>query len=222
MKTIPFYIIFIVLTTHGACQVKTHIPMINTSSKELNNKLLDKSYSLLFLSSNDNQVDTLWGEYKKHAFIELVNDTTADDNVRFLAAEILFHKSDSFPPKNLYGALGNVYANALKITGLSNSKFVLAANGWGFLYDRDDVGFIGKRFILIGEPAVKYLTNQLENADQVMYEGSEEATIGNSYHYRIKDIAAFYISKIKNIPVKFYQNIEDRDKEIACLRELLK
>jgi hypothetical protein len=215
-KIIILTFVLIVLLTSCKSQ-----DSIDKDMKQLKKELIDESYSSLFLSTN-NKVDTLWSNYGNNAFIELVNDTTAEDNIRFLTAEILFHKSVSFPPKDMYKVLGSIYVNALKITGLSNNKIVLAANGWGFLYNMDHVGFLGERLILIGEPAINGLKSLLDNTDTVLYEGSKEATVGNAYHYRIKDIAAFYISKIKNIPVKFHQNIEDRDAEILRLKELLK
>jgi len=195
---------------------------IDKDLKQLENKLNVERYSSLFLSSGTDKVDKLWKTHKKESFVRLLNDSSVDDNVRFLAAEILFHKSEGFPSKNSYEVLASIYAHALIMTGVSNEKFMLAANGWGYLYEMDSVGFIGERLILIGEPAVKYLKGLLENNDNVLYEGSEEATLGNSYRYRIKDIAAFYISKIKKIPVKFHKNIEERDREIARLKELLK
>jgi hypothetical protein len=184
-----FIIILFFSITNCFCQTKNTI-MITDSAKELSNKLFDETYSLLFLSSSDT-VDALWKNYESKLFIDLLIDPKADDNVRFLAAEILFHKLDSFPPKDLYNVLAQVYALALKNTGTSNKRFLLAANGWGFLYDMNHVGFLGKRFILLGESAIKYLIGLLDNDDHVLYEGSREATTGNAYNYRIKDIAAF-------------------------------
>ena len=62
----------------------------------------------------------------------------------------------------------------------------------------------------------------LNNTGIIFYEGSKEATIGNSLEYRVKDAAAFYIGKIMNIPVKFNQDFDQRDTEIEHLKEKLK
>ena len=68
-----------------------------------------------------------------------------------------------------------------------------------------------------------WITCLLEDSNGlILYEGSQEATMGNSYQYRIKDIAAFYLSKITNIPIQFYQDFEKRDAEIERLKLLIK
>lgn len=72
------------------------------------------------------------------------------------------------------------------------------------------------------EAAVPALLPLLEDASRpLVYMGSEQATIGNVYGFRIKDYAAFYLGKIKRIPVAFHERAEDRDREIAALARRL-
>jgi hypothetical protein len=78
---------------------------------------------------------------------------------------------------------------------------------------------LGKKVISFGKIALPFLVKLLDDDGTVFYEGSKEATIGNAYHYRIKDFAAFYISKITNNPIQFYKNYKDRDREIERLKK---
>jgi len=204
--------------------ILTFISCINQSKKpmdKLQQQLNSETYGSLFLSSNQ-KVDSLWNQYQEALFVNLIKCETCSFKSRFLASEIIFHKKTFLPEKEMLPVLGKIYANTLKRSGISNNQDLLVANGWGFLYEEDDVGFIGKRIILIGEPIIPYLYDLLDNTDEVFYQGSEDATIGNSYQYRIKDIAAFYIAKIKNIPITYYKDFEDRDKEIERLKAMLK
>jgi hypothetical protein len=55
----------------------------------------------------------------------------------------------------------------------------------------------------------------------LIYDGSKEATVGNGYHYRIKDFAAYYLGRIRRIPITFHAAPADRDHEIARLKARL-
>ena len=151
-----------------------------------------------------------------------MKNTKCESKPRFLASEVLFQIDKTYPDNDILVVLGEIYSNTLKRSGISNEVDLLPANAWGLLYEDDDVGFIGKRIIHIGNAAVPYLYELLNNEEGVLYEGSEEATIGNSYQYRIKDIAAFYIAKIKNIPITYYKEFDKRDKEIERLKARMK
>jgi hypothetical protein len=112
--------------------------------------------------------------------------------------------------------IAEVYAHALEqnLTGMANS--------WGLLYELDDAGPVGIRFVMLGEAAVPALVRLLDNAGApLIYDGSKEATVGNAYHYRIKDFAAFYLGRIRRIPVTFHRELAERDQEIARLEQQL-
>lgn len=136
---------------------------------------------------------------------------------RFLACEVLFDKHFTFVPGVGPAAVAEIYAHALahNLTGVANS--------WGLLYEHDDAGPVGIRFVMIGEPAVPALVGLLDDASRPLgYAGGEDATVGNAYGFRVKDFAAFYLGRIKRISVAFHQCLEDRDREISALIQTLR
>lgn len=136
--------------------------------------------------------------------------------VRLIACEVLINDDLDIVFKIGKHHFADIYAKALEqnITEMLNS--------WGLLYEHDDWGPIGVNFVVMGDHSVKALIPLLDNnTKQGLYEGSEEATVGNAYEYRVKDFAAFYIGKMKNIPITFYQDFEKRDAEIERLKKLL-
>ncbi|MDH5181447.1 MAG: hypothetical protein OEZ39_15755 [Gammaproteobacteria bacterium] len=69
-------------------------------------------------------------------------------------------------------ALTESYVYAFKHTSYDRENTArLNGNLWGLLYQRDHAGYQGKQLLLFGKAA------------RVLYEGSEEATIGNAYQY---------------------------------------
>lgn len=139
---------------------------------------------------------------------EVVRDKKASIKARFFAAELLFFSDKSY--KEDEGLLAEIYSEALE----SN---IISGNAWGL---QGEVGWTaGKNLVMIGKPMINNLTKLL---DIVYYEGSEEATIGNSYRYIIKDLAAFFIARI--LGIRFDIDIKPmiRDKSIMKLKEDLK
>src|SRR5690606_14162510 len=149
---------------------------------------------------------------------QIIESPTSSMEGKFLAAEILRHYQVAFEPQHKEDLI-NAYAYTLKHTSSERGNPVrLNGNVWGLLYNEDDLGDLGQQMVRFGPAAIPALGKLLEDsAGRILYEGSEEALIGNGYRYRIKDFAAFYISKIKNIPVRFHQDLEKRDKEIERL-----
>lgn len=190
------------------------------SITDLETQLIHTGYMHLFLYGNRSLADAVWDNGRHIAALEniIVSGTTSSLG-KFLAAELL-RKYKSPLPEAALPVLAAVYTAALKNTGEDNS-YGLSGNLWGFLYAQNDSGHLGSQLVHLGEAAVPYLISLLDHTGPVLYEGSEEATIGNDYQYRVKDFAAFYISKIRNIPVRFYRNHADRDREIGRLKTLL-
>ncbi|WP_052598543.1 hypothetical protein [Aureispira sp. CCB-QB1] len=50
----------------------------------------------------------------------------------------------------------------------------------------------------------------------------KEAMVGNAYQFRVKDFAAYYICRIKNIEAVYHETQAARDVEIEELKALLK
>jgi hypothetical protein len=171
-------------------------------------------------------VDSIWSNGKNESgLMEIVMQRHYSDLARLMASEILFHSKKDYPSKELLDTLAYVYARALYITG-DTKNYPLMGNEWGFMYytDKDsikDYEIIGSHLMLTGIKVVPYLMNLLNDTNIIVYWGSQEATLGNSLRYRVKDAAAFYISKIKHIPVHFYDDFSKRDAEVKRLYEEL-
>lgn len=115
--------------------------------------------------------------------------------------------------------MAEAYTYALRHTTTNHEDFIhLNGNLWGFLYEKDDIGLLGEQFIIFGKTAVPHLIKLLDDTGKVLYDSSREATLGNAYQYRIKDFAAFYLSKIKNISIKFHQDFKESNEEFERLK----
>lgn len=192
-------------------------------SQALEKKLIATGYSKLFLSDTK-LLDSIWhdGRQQQHLLHIINTKESSTLEAKFLACEVL----DYFKVKRIKEnrkVLAESYVYALEQTSVEkNSKLGLTANQWGFLYELDDTGYLGKKVISFGTLALPYLKKLLNNNETVLYEGSKEATLGNSYQYRIKDFAAFYCSKITNKPIQFYKDTKDRDTEIERFKKEIK
>jgi hypothetical protein len=202
--------------------------MQSDSTKEIAKVLADAGYHGLFLSGDPNQAADVWKRGANRAQLEqMVQDKSQPDLVRVLAAEILFENAPGFPKPEWMGALGYLYAQALAMSGNARDEYPITGNQWGYMYYTDeqglrDYGDLGKRLVGIGQEAVPHLAQLLDDTDVIFYEGSREATLGNSLGYRVKDAAAYYIGQITGIPVKFQRELAERDAEIERLKAALK
>jgi hypothetical protein len=180
---------------------------------EIANRLTGLGYNGLFLTLDNAQLDALWAtQGAPEALTQLASDPGADSAARFLAAEVLFRKQRSYPPKAAHTDLAAVYAEALRQARL--------ANIWGMPGQLD--GPAGQHLVALGEPAAAALIPLLDDSRRVIYGGSEEATEGNSYAYRVKDFAAFFISQIRKLRYSVDKTPAQRDAAIERLRGALR
>jgi len=218
------YLVILFVLMNLACQESTANKTDPTMTlPPLEQKLIDIGYQTLFLSGREVLTKDIWKSGDNQGELEQIAYSKESSLWgRFLAAEVLRHFKVEFKPEYT-DLLCEAYVNALKETNMDGDDWNgLTANAWGFLYEHDHSGDVGKQLLLFGEPALPYLTELLNVEGIVLYEGSQEATIGNAYGYRIKDFAAFYISKISDLPIQFYQDIEERDREIERFKKSLK
>lgn len=181
----------------------------------LADRLMAIGYIGLFQGPDEEALGTLWNEPGvPEALATLASDPETPALARFLAAEIMFYKQGMYLSKKQKKQIASVYATALA------ENFTGAANTWG-LPDVLD-GLAGEHLLALGEAAVPGLKTLLDDDRRVYYEGSKEATLGNSYRYRVKDLAAFYISKIRNISFKVDEDPNKRDQEIEKLKSAVK
>jgi hypothetical protein len=175
---------------------------------DLADRLTDLGYEGLFLRLDTAARDTIWTDDGPDALAALAADERADAGARFLAAEMLFRKLPGYPPANLRTGLAPVYATALREARI--------ANPWGMPGELD--GEAGQHLVALGEPVVTALGPLLDDTRQVWYGGSEEATEGNSYTWRVRDFAAFFISRIRGIAWTVHRDPRARDAGIEQLR----
>lgn len=194
------------------------------NSEEFANRLIAIGFPKLFMYGEQSLAKTIWEDGENVEKLKsIISSTSSPSHAKFLAAEVLRYFEVELDPQS-YVVLAEAYAYALENTSADRDNVVhLNGNLWGLLYEEDDAGYLGQQFVKFGNAAMPSLTKLLDDsASRVLYEGSEEATIGSAYQYRIKDFAAFYIAKIKHIPISFYQDFEERDKEIERLKGLIK
>jgi hypothetical protein len=201
----------------GARTAERSTTMQNQTS-DLARKLISRAYGEFFvLPAHEQTIERIWADPANRPALEaLTADTTQPLAARFLAAEVLFARDFTFTSRVPGAVIAEIYAHALEqnLTGMANS--------WGLLYELDDAGPVGIRFVMLGDAAVPALVRLLDNAGSPLtYDGSKEATVGNAYHYRIKDFAAFYLGRVRRIPVTFHRELAERDQEIARLKQQL-
>jgi len=179
---------------------------------DLSQQLTALGYEGLFLQPGNAALDRLWAEPgMADQLAQLAVTAEAPLDARFLAAEILFERQPDYPPEGANVALALVYAHALQTTDMGNL--------WGLPGEISP--FAGQHLVALGKPIIAELMPLLEDARPVFYEGSEEATLGNRYQYRVKDFAAFFLSHLCGVAYPVHQDPGQRDRKIAALRPRL-
>jgi hypothetical protein len=168
----------------------------------------------LFFRQDRNALDSIWKDSLEGVRLEqIIKDSNAESLSRFLAAEIMFSKKPDFPSEDIKPVLPELYAAALK------QNFTGLANPWGLPGKLD--GKTGQHFVKLGPGAVSHLEQLLDDNTGTSYGGSKEATFGNSFHYRVKDLAAFFIAKIIDLPFQIDKDLDIRDTGIEKLKASL-
>ena len=164
------------------------------------------------------QVGALWRDYPDaRAYTQIVEDAARPLPVRFAAALVLRSKSAAQFRRTARRALADVLAAALQ------RDLVGHAYPWGRLWAGDDpLGLLGRMVVELGRPAIPPLVALLDDtAPRDSYLGREEATEMAMRQYRVKDFAAFYISRITGLELPWQPELADRDQAIAQLRRQL-
>lgn len=177
-------------------------------------KLVETGYIMLFFAADTKVLDSIWntpGSAKALKHLALTQD--ANMLARFLAAEILFFKKENNFLETEKKELAPVYAAALSgnLTGLANT--------WGLPGVSN--GVAGDNFEALGVAAIPHLIKILDDNTRMYYAGSQEATLGNSYKYRVRDLAAFFISRIRELPLNLEAKTGERDIRIDKMKGLL-
>src|ERR1700733_7820017 len=155
----------------GARTAEQSTTMQNQTS-DLAHKLISRAYGEFFvLPAHEQTIERIWADPANRPALEaLTADAAQPLAARFLAAEVLFARDFTFASRVSGAVIAEIYAHALEqnLTGMANS--------WGLLYELDDAGPVGIRFIMLGEAAVPALVRLLDSADSpLVYDGSKEA-----------------------------------------------
>ncbi len=186
-----------------------------TYPPELASRLSELGYIRLFQQSDEAALKDIWNAPGAPGALETIAvSSNAPRLARFLAAEILYSQGGVRRVEKHKRELAEVYMTALA------DNFTEAANPWGL--PGVTRGIAGEHLLAIGEPMVSKLFNLLDNDKRVYYEGSQDATLGYHYGYRVKDLAAYFISRIRNIPFEPEEDPGRRDKAIVKLKRAVK
>jgi hypothetical protein len=182
----------------------------------LDRRLRNIGYAALFTEADHAQaLDEIWNSASQQDFEGLVADTKASPLARFLGSQILLSKDMTFFSRTDLSSLSEVYVQAL----LGN--YTKAMSDWGFVHSNDDAGVVGGVFLVFGERSVPQLVKLLRDEKVVDYERPAPDASGfdqtRLQRVRVKDFAALYISKIRNVPIEFKIAFDERDNEIARL-----
>lgn len=207
---------FICSISSTGCQGNIGKNVMNTPSEkcseQLEKQLLELDYAAIFMHLGGDKLKLINQQYAIACFEQLVLDEKASSKARFFAAEILFAQNQAIILTFDKNKLAELYALALA----NNDTGI--ANPWGL---PGEVDVVGQHLLTISQPTTEAWEALLDNKQKVLYVGSEEATVGNSYKYRVKDIAAFYVSKMRNLPYTVFNKPKERDTEIIRLKNSL-
>lgn len=167
--------------------------------------------------AHDETVAAIWDEGDNAPRLDAIVDSAeAPPKARFVACEVLGAEDPFYMQRHPPAQVAQIYATALA------GDFTGRANSWGLLYEEQDEGPVGVVFLAIGADAIPALAPLLDDDRRIHeYEGSEEATVGNAYGYRVKDFAAYYIGRIQGQPLAWHPEVADRDAQIEALKARL-
>jgi len=144
---------------------------------------------------------------------EVMLDPGAPGEARFLAAEVLALGDAGDAPPGDAAALAPVYAAALA------GGWTGWGNAWGIPGEVE--GPAGRHLRALGTAAVAPLWELLEDGAPVRYSGSQVATLGNAFAFRVKDLALYFVRGIRGEPLDVRRDPAERDAQIASLRAAL-
>jgi hypothetical protein len=194
--------------------------MAEPKFSDVEHQLIAAQYDGLFLSGQQSRADAIWAQGRNRAALEaILADHATPLQAKFLAAELL--RANGVKPDGAAAAVvAEAYAAALASTSeTAGNPWHLNGNAWGYVQHADDPGPLGRVVIGLGQAAVPPLLKLLGDDGPVVFEGSREATTGNKLQLRIKDFAAYYLSKIENIAVPLHPDHAARDAEIEKLKQ---
>ncbi len=193
---------------------------VSENTTTLARRLTKIGYPALFKEAgHEHALDESWKSASQQDFERLVADTKAPSLARFAGSQILLSRDMTFLSRTDLNALSDVYIQAL----LGN--YTKSMSDWGFVHGNDDMGVVGSVFLVFGDRSIRQLVSLLDNATVVDYERPSPDVSGldrtRLQRIRVKDFAALYLSRIKNLPMEFKIPFAERDQEIVKLKNRL-
>jgi hypothetical protein len=174
-----------------------------------------QGYANIFWQVDNKILNELWANGNHKTELQKIWQNEEEDlQVRLIAAEILFKKDKSFAEvdKKTKVLLANLYAAALANKGTING------NIWGL---PEFTGQAGEHLLQTDkEEIIRLLKLLLSNTQPLIYVGSKEATYANEYLYRVKDLAAYYLSKLLKLKYKILKSPSMRDEQIKKIFQI--
>ena len=179
------------------------------TGRDVARRLDELGYSGAFLSPSEGNGERLLDRDGGSALRDVVADADASESARFLAAELLATRGQ-WPPGVPPDVLAGIYVQALRadVTGI--------ANPWAFPHGV--LGPLGDRLVSLGRAAVDPLVSALDDPRPLWFIGSREASVGNSYEWRVKDAAAVILAAVSGAPFEADLDPAARDAAIEELR----
>ncbi len=174
-------------------------------------RTLDRlSYGELFMRMDDAAQRQVWSTPGAESDLRsIVLDPRKSALARFLAAELLATRSKQLPKEVPADVLAQVYVQGLR-SGASQM-----ANPWGL---PGSTGPLSERVVALGKAATAPLLEALDDPEPMAYGGSRDASIGNSYGWRVKDQAAALLAALRGERLDPDRDPRTRDKAIKALR----
>jgi hypothetical protein len=141
---------------------------------------------------------------------ELMLDEEAPGRARFLAAEVLAAGDAGAVSPADATALAPVYAAALA------NGWTEWGNAWGIPGEVE--GPAAAHLAALGGAAVAPLAALLGDERPVRYSGSQVATLGNAFRFRVKDLALALIRRIRGERVEVHEDPAERDREVGRMQ----
>lgn len=153
-------------------------------------------------------------DHNRCALFSIINDSAVTLKARFFAAEVALESLDTIPAEINKATLGKIYADAIA------GNVFGSLNYWG-MYSVGNIGPAGKHLVMIGKDAIPFLAGVLDNNEKMHYWGSKSAEVGNLKRYRAKDVAAFFILRIRAQSFEWPESPEERNSIIDDLKTTL-
>ncbi len=215
------YILFVLLTGVFGC---------GNEQDDLASELVSNGYLYYFTNANGIEArDSLSADKTAQELLkQIVSDSNMNSVARFIAAEILQEDTSKlFYDPGMTETISKIYTggftNAKYVQGKPENIWMLPCYTDDTIGDRAVVLAAGEHLLALGENAIPGLIEQLADTTRLYISmGSQREIFSDDLHFRVKDVAAFFICKIQGWEFNSCLSPVERDVEIEAIKEKLK